>query len=106
MNISSKPRSDKSKSESSIIGSTKGSLGSSRVRVLRNEEIGFGGSGFMANIFMSGGLEEASMVGSGGWYNGSLSLFIGEDSFCALLWDSGKVEYVMAGKIPLGLKGL
>ena len=66
MNISSKPRPDKSKSESSIIGSTKGSLGSSRVRVLRNDEIGFGRSGSIADIFMSGGLEEAPIVGSGG----------------------------------------
>ena len=36
--------------------------------------------GFMANIFMSGGLEEAPIVGSGSWYNSSLSFFIGEGS--------------------------
>ena len=33
--------------------STKGSLGSLRVRFLRNEEIGFGGSGSTFNMFMS-----------------------------------------------------
>ena len=43
----------------------------------------------MANIFMSGGLEEAPIVGSGSWYNGSLSFFIGEGLFCGLLWGSG-----------------
>ena len=43
INTSSRQRSDKSRSVSSITGSTKGSLGSSRVRVLRNDEIAFGG---------------------------------------------------------------
>ena len=38
INTSSKPRSDRSKSVSSTIGSTKGSFGSSRVRVLRNDD--------------------------------------------------------------------
>ena len=59
MNTSSRPRSDKSRSVSSVIGSTKGSLESSRVRVLRNDEIRFGGSGSTANMFISGGLKEA-----------------------------------------------
>ena len=57
MNTSSRPRSDKSRSESSITGSTKGSLKSLRVKVLRNDVIGFGGSGSTVNMFMSGGLE-------------------------------------------------
>ena len=69
---------------SSIIGSTKGSLESSRVRVLRNDEIGFGGSGSTANMFIFGGFDEVPTVGFGGWYNGSLSFFIGEGSFCGL----------------------
>ena len=43
INTSSRPRSDKSRSESLIIGSTEGSLVSSRVRVLRNDEIGVWG---------------------------------------------------------------
>ena len=77
MNTSSKPRSDKSRSESSITGSTKGSLESLRVRVLRNDEIGFGGSGSTVNMFVFGGLEEAPIVGSGNWYSCSLSFFMG-----------------------------
>ena len=63
------------------------------------------------------GFEEALMVGSEGWYNGSLSLFFffffggggGEGgSFYDLVWDFGLGGdgYVMAGKIPLVLKGL
>ena len=58
-------------------------------------------------MFMFGGFEEAPMVGSRGWYNGSLSFFSGGDSFCDLVWDSGLGgdEYVMAGKILLVLKG-
>ena len=51
--------------------------------------IGFGGSGSIANIFMFGGLEEFPIVGSGGWYNGFLSFFIKEGSFCDLAWVSG-----------------
>ena len=51
INTSSRPRSDKSRSVSSIIESTRGSLESLRVRVLRNDEIGFGGSGSTANMF-------------------------------------------------------
>ena len=43
INTSSRPRSDKSRSESLITGSTEGSLVSSRVRVLRNDEIGVWG---------------------------------------------------------------
>ena len=31
--------------------------------------------GSTTNMFMSGGLEEAPIVGSGGWYNDSLSIF-------------------------------
>ena len=74
---------------SSITGSTKGSLGFLRVRVLRNEEIGFGGSRPTANMFISGDLEEALTDGSGGWYNGSLSFFLGEGSSCGLTaWGS------------------
>ena len=69
---------------SSITGSTKGSLESSRVRVLRNDEIGFGGLGSIANMFISGGLEEAPTVQSRGWYNGSLFFSLGEGSFCDL----------------------
>ena len=41
-----------------------------------------------ANIFILGGLEEAPMVGSEGWYNDSLSFFIGESSFYGLAWGS------------------
>ena len=66
MNTSSRPRSDRSKSMASIIGSTKGSLGFSRARFFRNDEIGFGRSGTTTNMFMSGGFEEAPMVGSRG----------------------------------------
>ena len=47
-------------------------------------KLGLGGSGSTANIFISGGLEEAPTVGSRGWYTGSLSFFIGKDSFCGL----------------------
>ena len=86
INISSKPRSDKSRFVSSITGSTKGSLESSRVKVLRNDEIEFGGPGSTANMFISGGLEEAPLVGSGGWYNGSLSFFFHKRRF--ILWAS------------------
>ena len=108
INTSSRPRSDKSRSESLIIGSTEGSLVSSRVRVLRNDEIRFGGSRSKANIFISGDFKEAPIVGSRGWYTGSLSFFTGEDSFCGLTYGSGwgGIKYVMPGKIPLGLKGL
>ena len=88
MNTSSRPRSDKSRSKSSITGSTKGSLESLRVRVLRNDEIGFGGSGFTVNMFISGGLEEALIVGSGSWYTGSLSFFMEGESFWGLACDS------------------
>ena len=71
-------------------------------------KLGFGGSGSKANIFISRGLEEAPIVGSRGWYTGSLSFFTGEDSFCGLTYGSGwgGIKYVMSGKIPLGLKGL
>ena len=69
----------------------------------------------IANMFIFRGLEEALMVGSGGWYNGFLFLFyfilffsLGEGLFCGLTWDSslGGNGYVMAGRIPLVLKGL
>ena len=89
MNTFSRPRSDKSRSESSIIGSTKGSLESLKVRVLRNDEIGFGGSGSTVNMFISGGLEEAPIVGSGSCYIGSLSFFMEEESFWGLTCDFG-----------------
>ena len=99
MNTSSKPRSDKSGSESSITGSTKGSLESLRVRVLRNDEIGFGGSGSTVNMFISGGLKEAPIVGSGSWYIGSLSFFMKGESFWSLACDSG---WDGTGRIMLG----
>ena len=89
MNTSFRPRSDKSRSESSITGSTIGSLESLRVRVLRNDEIGFGGSGSTVNMFVSGGLEEAPTVGSGSWYTGSLSFFVKGESFWGLTCDFG-----------------
>ena len=85
MNTFSRPRLDKSKLVTSTTGSTKGSLGFSRVRFFRNDEIGFGGSGSTANMFMSGGFEEAPMVGSEGWYNGYLSFFLKEGLFCGLV---------------------
>ena len=108
MNTSSRPRLDKSRSMTSITESTKGSLGSSRVSFFRNDEIGFRGSGSTTNMFISGGFEEAPIVGSGSWYNDSLSFLLVEGSFCGLAWGSNLsgVEYVMHGKIPLGLKGL
>ena len=84
INTSSKPRSDKSRLEALITGSIKGSLESLRVRVLRNDKIGFGGSGSTVNMFISGGLEEAPMVGSRNWYACSLSFFIGRESFWGL----------------------
>jgi len=86
INTSSRPRSDKSRSVSSITGSTKGSLRSSRVRVLRNDEIGFGGSGSTTNIFMSEGHEDAPKVGFRGWYNDYLSFFLEEGSSYGLDW--------------------
>ena len=88
INTSSRPRPDKFRSVSLITMSIKGFLGSSRVRVFRNDEIGFEGLGSIANIFISGGLEEAPMVGSGGWYNDFFYFFIGEGSFCGLAWGS------------------
>ena len=108
INTYSWPRLDRSKLVASITSSIKGSLGSSRVRFFRNDEIGFGGSGSTANILKSGGFEEAPMVGSGGWYNGSLSFFLGGGSFYDLVWNSGlsRDGYIMAEKIPLVLKGL
>ena len=59
-------------------------------------------------MFISEGFEEAPMIGSGGWYNGSLSFLLGESLFYGLAWDSrlGWSGYVMAGIIPLVLKGL
>ena len=81
----SRPSSNKSKSVASITRSTKGSLGFLRVRFFRNDEIGFEGSGSTTNIFMSKGIEEAPMVGCEGWYNRSLSLFLGGGSFCDLV---------------------
>ena len=40
-------------------------------------------------MFISGDLEEAPTVGSGGWYNGSLSFFLGEGLSCGLVaWSS------------------
>ena len=62
----------------------------------------------MANMFISRGFEDAPIVGSGGWYSGSLSFLLGEGLFCGWIWDSGLgcSGYVMAGRIPLVLKGL
>ena len=90
INTPSRPRSDRSKLVALITGSTIGSLRFSRVRLFRNDEIGFGGSGSIANIFMSRGFEEAPMVGFGGWYNGSLSFFLGGGSFYDLVWKDRK----------------
>ena len=39
-------------------------------------------------MFISGGFEEAPMIGSGGWYNGSLSFLLGKSLFYGLAWDS------------------
>ena len=64
MNTSSNPRSDKSKLVSVITESTEMDLESSRLRVFRNDEIGFRGSRSMANMFISGGFEDAPKVGS------------------------------------------
>ena len=64
MNTSSNPRSDKFKLVSAITESTEMDLESSRLRVFRNDEIGFRGSRSMANMFISGGFEDAPMVGS------------------------------------------
>ena len=89
MNTSFRPRLDKSRLESSITGSTKGSLGSLKVRVLRNDEIGFGRSGSTVSMFISGGHEEAPIVGFGSWYTGSLSFFMEGESFWDLTFDSG-----------------
>ena len=75
MITSSRTRSNRSKLVALIAGTIKGSLGFSRVRFFRNDEIGFRGLGSKANMFISGGLKEALMVGFGGWYNGSLSFF-------------------------------
>ena len=113
MITSSRPSSNKSKSMALITGSIKGSLGFSRLRFFRNDEIGFGGLGSTANMFLFGVLKEAPMVGSRGRYNGSLSFFfffffLGEGSFCGLAWEVGLCGngYVMAGRVPLVLKGL
>ena len=85
INTHSRSRSDKSRFVSLIIGSTKGSFESSKVGVLRNDVIGFGGSGSIANMFIYGGLEEAPTIGSRGWYNGSLSFFLWKGF---ILWSS------------------
>ena len=50
---------------SSITGSTKGSPESSGVRVLRNDEIGFGGSGSTTNIFIFGVLKNHLLLDLG-----------------------------------------
>ena len=78
------------------------------MRVLRNDEIGFGGSGSTVNMFISGGFEEAPIVGSGSCYTGSLSFFMEVESFWGLTCDSGRgrIGCIMLGRIPLGLKGL
>ena len=55
------------------------------MRFFRNDEIGFRGSGSTANMFMSGGFEEAPMVGSEGWYNGYMCFFLKEGLFCGLV---------------------
>ena len=57
---------------------------------------------------MSGGLEEAPIVGSGSWYAGSLSYFMKGESFWDLTCDFGwgGAGRVMLGRIPLGRKGL
>ena len=59
-------------------------------------------------MFMSGGLEEAPIVGSGSWYAGSLSSFMKGESFWGLVYGFGwgGAGRVMPGRIPLGRKGL
>ena len=50
---------------SAITRSTEKDLESSKIRFLRNNEIGYGGSRSMANMFRPGGFEDAPTVGSG-----------------------------------------
>ena len=62
-----------------MIGSTCGVFESPKVMAFRKDEIGFGGSGSMVNMFISGGSKDAPMIGSGDWDSGYLS---GEGLFC------------------------
>ena len=62
-----------------MIGSTGGLFESSRVMAFRKDEIGFGGSRSMVNMFISGGLEDAPTIGSEGWDKRYL---LGEGLFC------------------------
>ena len=50
-----------------MIGSPCGVFESSKVMAFRKDEIGFGGSRSMVNMFIFGGLEDAPMIGSEGW---------------------------------------
>ena len=61
----SRPRSERSKLVSAITRSTEEDLESSKIRFLRNNEIGFGGSRSMANMIRPRGFEDAPTVGSG-----------------------------------------
>ena len=62
-----------------MIGSTGGVFESSKVITFRKDEIEFRGSGSMVNMFISGGFEDAPMIGSEGWDSGYLSR---EGLFC------------------------
>ena len=53
-----------------MIGSTGGVFESSKVITFRKDEIGFRGSRSMVNMFISGGFEDAPMIGSEGWDGG------------------------------------
>ena len=50
---------------STITRSTEEDLESSKIRFFKNDEIGFGGSRSLANMFRSGGFEDAPTIGSG-----------------------------------------
>ena len=62
-----------------MIGSIGGVFESSKLMAFRKDEIGFGGLGSMVNMFISGGFEDAPMIGAGGWDSGYLSR---EGLFC------------------------
>ena len=81
-NIPSRPRLERSKLVSAMIGSVSGLFESSKVMAFRKDEIGFGGSGSMVNMFIYGGFKDAPTIGSKGWDNGYLS---GEGLFCDCL---------------------
>ena len=55
-----------------MIRSTGGVFESYIVMAFRKDEIRIEGSRFMDNMFISGGFEDALMIGSGGWDSGYL----------------------------------